>query len=410
MAFTSTLLAQPGAIAPPLQVDKTRSSIPVSAIMNGGPPPQGIPALGFEGDWISRIGSTPLPHFISVNKAINWLEPKEPVLLLAIKNEARIYPLQILTWHEIVNDNLQNTPVAVTFCPLCNTALVFDRRVPLTGKIITNLVASGFPEEDIVQLPVDFRTMWLEQTGKTTPLSGTIGHFGTSGKLYQSNMLMFDTISHSLWSQAIGEATVGTLTGAELLRIPAQIVSFFDARTRFPDAQILSRKTGFTRAYGTNPYQGFDSLDEPPFFSNTRTDPRLDPMERVLIVQMPNENTAYPFSILQDKHLIQDKLDELEVVLFWQKGTVSALDEKVISKSHDVGSAGIFIRRLNGKPVHFEYRKNNFYDLKTGSQWNHLGYAVDGPLKGTQLISLPHDNSFWFAWAAFRPDTRIYRP
>ncbi len=391
-----------------LSTNTERANIPLEEVLSGGPPPQGIPALGFGGDWQEVASASEAPAFVSQDEAAGWLEPQEPVALLSLRDNAKIYPLQILTWHEIVNDTLGDVPVAVTFCPLCNSALAFDRRVPLSEEALER-VQNLNPEAEVASLEPTFIDAYAAQVGEEVGVSqGLEVTFGVSGLLYNSNLLMFDSETSTLWSQILGEGNVGTLTGTELLRLPAQIVSFEQAREAFPDASVLSQDTGYRRNYGQNPYVGYDAVGSPAFLFRGVTDGRLTPKARVVSVIQDEETAAYPFEILSQEHVINDELNGTPLVVFWQEGTASALDTQSIAQGQDVGAVGVFDRRLGDRDLTFAWREGAFVDTETNSTWNLLGEAVAGELSGERLSPIVHDNTLWFAWAAFKPETRIY--
>jgi hypothetical protein len=337
------------------RTDFTRASVPFDQISSGGPPRDGIPPLD-------------QPRFEPVAQADTWLAPQEPVIHLALGGEARAYPLQILIWHEIVNDTLGGVPVAVTFCPLCNTAIAFDRR-----------------------------------------LDGRVLDFGTTGNLRHSDLVMWDRQTESWWQQIAGEAIVGELTGRRLTMLPASIVAWADFRQQVPDGRVLSRETGHRRSYGRNPYTGYDRVDQSPFLFQGAPDGRLPPMERVVTVRLGDEAVAYPFSRLREQRVVADTVGGQPVVVFWQAGTVSALDEGEIARSREVGATGVYRPALDGKPLRFRRAADGFVDEATGSRWSVLGRATAGPLAGRQLEPVVHGAHFWFAWAAFKPDTRVAR-
>jgi hypothetical protein len=340
--------------------------------------------------------------------AADWLDPQEPVIALELNGESRAYPLQILTWHEIANDSLAGVPVAVTFCPLCNSAFVFDRRVPLTKeaqRALRDLNQDARPE------PLDeaFLDLYARQWGAGEDfVAGLEVTFGVSGLLYNSNMLMFDSLSSTLWAQLLGEGSVGTLTGARLLRYPGQIVSFKEFRAAYPGGSVLSRDTGFNRRYGENPYVGYDRADSPAFLFDGLSDGRLPPKARVVSVERPGAAVAYPFEVLAEVRIVNDEVGDLPLAVFWQEGTASALDRSSLAAGRDVGAVGVFDRRVGERTLSFGWDGEGFVDDETGSTWNLLGHAVTGELAGTQLSGVPHDNTLWFAWAAFMPDTIIY--
>jgi hypothetical protein len=303
-------------------------------------------------------------------EAADWLTDQEPVVAFELNGDARAYPLQILIWHEIVDDVVGGTPVVVTFCPLCNTAIAFDRRV------------DGLPVR-----------------------------FGTTGNLRRSDLVMWsDDPGETWWQQITGDAIVGDLVGHQLTSLPAEIVSFVDFKTTYPHGGVLSRETGHPRGYGSNPYVGYDNVSSSPFLYSGPTDSRLPPMERVVTVELNGVTVAYPFSKLTQVHVVNDVVGGTPLVVFHQGGTVSALDGPVIAASRDVGAAAAFGRELDGTLLTFSVHDDRFVDTQTSSTWDILGNATDGKLAGKRLHPVVSANHFWFAWAVFKPDTRIWKP
>ncbi len=337
--------------------DFSISSVNFDSILSGGPPKDGIPSLDN-------------PEFVSVDDADEWLEPNEPVIQLEVNGEAKAYPLQILMWHEIANDAIGGVPVVVTFCPLCNTAIVFERNI-----------------------------------------EGQVLDFGTTGRLRYSNLIMYDRQTESWWQQAEGNAIIGELTGSQLEFLPAAIVSWEQFSKTYPDGLVLSRDTGFSRAYGRNPYTGYDDVNNPPFlYFGPETPGTLPAVARVLAVDIDGEAVAYPYNVLEEIVVVNDSVGESDVVVFWTSGTSSALDAQIISEGRDVGAAAIFNRKLNGEMLTFSLEDGRIVDDQTGSTWDILGRAVEGQLAGQQLEQLVSVNHFWFSWAAFKPETRVYQP
>ncbi len=347
----------PEGAADEFTTDFTRHSVPYSEILSGGPPKDGIPAIDE-------------PRFVGTDEADAWLEPREPVILLRIEDDVKAYPIQIVMWHEIVNDTAGGRPIAVTFCPLCNTAIAFDRTVD--GRELT---------------------------------------FGTTGRLRFSNLIMYDRQTESWWQQATGEAIAGELTGNQLRSLPAPIVSWGDFRSAHPDGEVLSRETGYDRSYGQNPYAGYDDVDSSPFlYDGPDTPGDLPPMARVITVDAGEKPVAYPYEVLRESPAINDVVDGEPIVVLWQEGTASALDEDSIDAGRDVGSAGVFSRKLDGETLTFRSQGERILDEETGSEWNVLGEAVAGELEGSRLEPVVSIEHFWFSWAAFRPETRVYEP
>ena len=351
---TASLAAACAAEAETLRTDTTKALVPLEEIISGGPPPDGIPAID-------------RPSFVTPADAARWVAPKEPVLALEIKGDARAYPLQILMWHEIVNDVVGGLPVAVTFCPLCNSGIVFER-----------------------------------------VLDGTTLDFGTSGKLYKSDLVMYDRQSHSLWAQIEGLAIVGASAGTKLKLVPANTLSFEEWRATHPTGKVLSRDTGHTRKYGVNPYESYDQPQLAPFLFRGRPDPRRPPKERVVGIKLGATARAYPWPILVERRVVHDRLGDHALVVFYQPGTLSALDDEEIRRSRAVGATGAFDRELDGRTLTFETTADGFRDRETGSTWTLLGHGVKGPLAGRRLTAVPHIDAFWFAWAAFNPATSVY--
>ena len=314
---------------------------------------------------VGRDGIPPIdsPQFEDIAQADDWLQPASPVIALEVAGTARAYPLAILTRHEIVNDVFGDVPVAVTFCPLCNSAVVFDRRV-----------------------------------------DGERLRFGVSGLLRNSDLIMWDDITQSLWQQLTGEGIVGAYTGHLLDIVPSQLVGYSAFKERYPEGQVLSRQG---RLYGSNPYVNYDSSEQPFLFRGT-PDARLHATERVLGAVVAGSSVAYPFSQLSEMALIQDEIAALPVVALWQPGAVSALDAALIDSSRDVGMAALFDRTVAGEALDFQLSDGRITDEQTGSQWDIFGRATAGALAGTQLRLLNAFPHFWFAWAAFYPDTLVY--
>jgi hypothetical protein len=339
------------------RTDFTKHTVPLEEIVSGGPPKDGIPAIDE-------------PRFVSVRQADDWLEDREPVVVVRHGDDVRAYPYQIMIFHEIVNDEVGGKPLSVTYCPLCNTALVFERE---HGDRILD--------------------------------------FGTTGRLRLSDLVMYDRQTESWWQQASGEALVGELAGDRLALHPAQSTSWARFKESHPSGRVLSRETGHNRPYGRNPYEGYDTRSGPiRSFFDRDADNRLPPMERVAAVTIGDRPVAYPFSALSDRRVIHDVVADQPLVVFWAPGTASALDRGRISEGRDVGSSGVFRATLGDRGLTFDAADSGrFTDRDTGSTWDVTGRAVSGPLAGSRLEAIPHGDYLWFAWAAFRPDTEVRR-
>lgn len=307
------------------------------------------------------------PIFESLDDAAEWLDSRAPGMLVSIGGESRFYALSILHRHEIVNDRIGGIPVAVTYCPLCNTALAFDRRV-----------------------------------------GGEVLRFGVSGLLRNSDLVMWDDGTVSLWQQITGEAIVGAATGTVLTHIPSAIVSFGEFTAAYPDGRSLSRESGFGIPYGFNPYEGYSSRSVPyPFFTG-EIDPRYGALERVVGVTVGGSATAYPFLLLAEVGVVNDSVGGIPITVFWGGDTADALDSRVVREGRTIGTGIAYLRQVDGRPLTFFKEGDVFRDRETSSTWTLLGEAISGPLAGTRLEIAVHRNEFWFAWGAFFPDGHVY--
>jgi hypothetical protein len=330
------------------------TSVDLDEIISGGPPPDGIPPIDE-------------PKYVSIDEADEWIGDTEPVIVVERGDQARAYPVQIMTYHEIVNDTLAGEPLLVTYCPLCNSGLAFDPTV----------------------------------RGQTLD-------FGTSGRLWQSNLVMYDRQTQSLWSQFTGQAIVGPLLEETLERVPLGLVSWADYRRAHPQGDVLSRDTGATRDYGSNPYVNYDSSSSP-FLFRGETDDTLPQMARVVAFGQDVDPAAIPLDALQQQKVLNIEIDARPAVAFWAPGVSSALDSRQIADGEDVGATGVFDADVDGTTLTFNPGpdEGSYVDEQTQSTWDVLGKATAGELEGTQLTRLESDDTFWFVQFAFRPETRI---
>ncbi len=344
----------PSALDDPAHPDFPDPLIDLDDLLPGGPPPNGIPSIDY-------------PLFQPVSE-VTWLDDDEPVLSLTIDGRTKAYPIRIMMWHEIVNDRLAGVPVAVTYCPLCNSGVAFERTV----------------------------------AGETTT-------FKVSGKLYADNLVMYDRLTESLWPQLTGRASVGALTGTQLESIPVGAVGWRQFREEHPDARVLSRSTGHDRDYLTNPYVGYDDPDSEPLFAlPTDPDSRLPVKARVVGVGEGKDAIAVSREVLADRGVQHVDVGSDRVVLWHAPGQVSALDTQLIPDGAEIGSVAAFAAKARGKALDFTPAGDaTFRDRQTGSVWNLFGRAESGPLAGEQLTAVAHLDTFWFAWAAFQPETRL---
>ena len=319
-----------------METDGVKHMIPLDKIKGGGPPKDGIPSI--DNPVFSKVSES---HFMSDSDTVIGLE---------INGEAKAYPLFILVWHEIVNDTIGGIPVSVTYCPLCYTNQVFERMID--GKEV---------------------------------------EFGTSGKLYNSNLLMYDRLTESYWSQALGLAVKGELTGKQLNLVPFDVITWADWTKLHPDTLVLTTDTGHLRSYATDPYGSY--YTEPRImFPVEYSDDRMHPKEIIIGIEINDIYKAYKQSDIESEYVINDSFGNKPILL------VSLFSE----------NSRVFERDVGGKVLDFQYAENKIIDVQTNSEWNYDGLAVSGIYVGTQLERMPTSPGFWFEWFAFHPDTLVY--
>ena len=337
------------------KTDFSAHSVPLEDMIEGGPGKDGIQSID-------------APEFESTSKAAKWLNENEPVIAFIVNGKAKAYPLQILMYHEIVNDQLGDQKIAVTYCPLCNAAMIFSR---------------SYSYEDF--------------------------DFGTTGKVYTSNLVMYDRQSETWWLQFTGEAVVGEYTGKSLELLPSQIVSFEHFKNNYPDGLVLSRNTGFDKKYGVNPYTHYDSRSIPiGWFFRKPFDDRLPAMERVLGVATTNEAMAFPFSSLNTQPLVHTDIGEEKILVISKPGVASSMDKLLIHESKDVLAAAAYSRVVGNRVLDFEVRQGKIIDKQTESSWNMFGVAEQGELAGTRLTKIDRGVYFSFVWLDFYPQSVIF--
>ena len=339
------------------RTDLTQHAIDLEELIRGCPERDCIPAID-------------RPLFTNVEEADLWLESRSPVAVLRYAGESRAYPLQILIRHEIVNDQLGDAAMTITYCPLCNTTIAFDRH-----------------------------------------LGNHLLDFGVSGYLRRSDLVMYDRQTESFWQQATGQGIVGKFTGRRLTPVSAPVLSWRDFKADAPQGLVLSRDTGYPWDYQQHGFAGYDSRPRPlERYFHYPLDERLPAMERVAALSGENGSLAIPFSALAERRVMNIELDERPLVVFWAPGTASMLDTNRIDTSQDVGAAAVFSRTLGEGILTFRASgEGSFVDEETSSSWTIAGRALAGPLAGAQLTGFPHTDAFWFSWASFYPTVRIVR-
>jgi len=279
--------------------DGTKYIVNPDDIRGGGPPKDGIPSIDN-------------PKFVSVEEADEWIEDNELVLALVHKGVKRVYPLQILVWHEIVNDFISGDPILITYCPLCGSGIAYERTI-----------------------------------------NGETVEFGTSGKLFNSNLVMYDRKTDTYWQQIDGKAIVGSLTGMELKEISIDTVIWRDWKSAHPDSEVLSQKTGFVRSYGKDPYGSYYE-DSFLIFPVDNEDNRVHPKTPIVGIEVNGKHKAYKEDDLKENPTIEDTFNGVNI-------KVERLDD-----------GRIVITNLDS---------------------------------GEEIVK---ERDFWFAWYAFHPETELY--
>ena len=314
----------PNSALPPRHIDAERFPellVERHLIVSGGPPPDGIRSID-------------TPTWLSIPQ-VDWLADDESILVVSGEKTTHLYPTQIMLWHEIVNDVIDDHPITVTYCPLCNSAVAFDRR-----------------------------------------LGQRVLEFGTSGALYHSALVMYDRQTESLWTHFDGRSIVGDLMGSELELVPVQTMSWSQATQRWPDALVLDRPTGELgrRPYGISPYSSYEGMDEPlPGFFQGELDPRLPPRQRVVGLAIDGEAVAIDRRLVERNVTTSIEVSGRTIRLEHSVGVRSPLDGREVAEGVDIGSISAVALGDDGSP--------------------------DQPV--------PVLDTFWFAWAAYHPNTAV---
>ncbi|MEM7566477.1 MAG: DUF3179 domain-containing protein [Pseudomonadota bacterium] len=296
LALLYAVLVMPTAEAAPIaqweregwKTDFSRTIVDLDEVRSGGPPRDGIPSIDD-------------PQFVPVSE-VSDLQATEPVIALEIDGDARAYPLSVMTFHEIVNDRFGERPILVTYCPLCNAAIVFDARV-----------------------------------------KGEAASFGTTGKLRRSDLVMYDRATDSWWQQFTGEGIAGVHAGERLKMLPSRLASWAEFREAHPDGRVLVPNDPNMRPYGTNPYAGYDTAARPFLYDGALPDD-IDPMARVVVVRR-GEGAPLVVSLAR---LREEPFEADGLRIAWRAGQASALDDRRIARGRDVG--GVVVTE-DGAPV-----------------------------------------------------------
>lgn len=325
------------------ELEKRLSSFEAN-VQSGGPPKDGIPPIEN-------------PRYVSIEEADKMLDDNDVVFIVESEDGIYIYPQKILVWHEIVNEKFSGEMVSITYCPLTGSAIGFK------GSL---------------------------STGETT--------FGTSGKLLNSNLVMYDRTTKSYWPQILGIAIKGELKGESLEEFPVIWTRWKFAKVYYKKAEVLSENTGFIRDYNKDPYGSYLEQNNyydsgRPFFPVMQSDKRFDDKEVMIAGRLNGSPFALLKRYLSDKKIIQFEIDKTPLIAVYDP---------------NLDTARIFKRTIAQKDLSFKIRDGKIIDEKSNSIWDERGKAIDGELKGTQLEFINSFNVMWFAWYAFEPETEVF--
>jgi len=335
--------------------------VPPDQILPGGPPPDGIPSIDH-------------PKFVSAANASSFLsDDYDWVIGIDYNGDIRAYPLQIMVWHEIVNDIVGGVPLAITYCPLCYSTEAFVRVV-----------------------------------------NGTTVQFGTSGKLLYNNLVMYDRTTKSLWSQIWGEAIAGPLAGHKLQKVSTDVLTWGEWKRLYTSTVVLSRQTGFIRNYEVNPYARYYNSHQISFPVPGQSNRlRFVYMVDFIVVAgltLGNDSKAYVLENLTSP-LWTDSVGG-ETILIWSQ-TYSApchFNPCIQGATSQFIATRFFNPIVNGNLLTFTHANGTIVDSETHSVWNFDGSAISGPLKGDSIERHVSETMFLFAWSSFHPNTLIYPP
>ena len=355
---TTTSLPEAAAVeepARPPDVDLSLHSVPLNEVyfdtFDGGSVPLSDSTPELRERLLDVIPPIDRPVYGDVS-AGDWLDESDLVLGYVSGGQAYAYPFKILNFHEIVNDDLDGLPVLISYCPLCRSAIVYDRRV-----------------------------------------GGDVLSFGNTSALYESDLVMVDRSTGSYWWQVAGTAIVGPLTGARLEPLPSTVATWADWASQYPETLVLTRDTGHTRPYERDAFADYaEILDSGRFafpVGEAARDARLPPSALVVGVVLAEVARAYPVDIMTDP--INDTVGGEPIVIFPTDG-----------------GAAVFSAVVDGETLEFQNRDDDLVDAETGSIWTPSGVAVSGTYKGTALRPIASRTTFWFAFVGAFPDVQIH--
>jgi hypothetical protein len=311
-------------------------------IISGGVPRDGIPAITS-------------PDIISPSEA-TYMSNNDLVIGVVINGRARAYPVDILNYHEIVNDNLAGRSICVTYCPLTGSGIVF------------NSIIDGTPLE-----------------------------FGVSGLLFRNNLIPYDRTTESLYSQMFSRGIRGEQNNAPWPLIPSTRCTWGYWKSIHPDTDVMSRDTGYSKDYNSNPYGSYPA-NFSILFPVRFPDNSYHPKHLTLGIRSGEAALAVPASELLNAKVANLVFEDIPMAVFYDPGA-----EMMAAYSPVVGSDTLQFTSIGGPGV------ARFTDNASNSTWNSAGLAIEGELEGTRLAQIPYYTAYWFAWHDFYPETEVYQ-
>jgi len=323
--------------------------IPADQVFNGGPGKDGIPSID-------------APQFsppASID-GIGFLTPNDLIIGVKVGDEVRGYPHPIMDWHEIVNDEVDSLPLAITYCPLTGTAIGWQR-----------------------------------------VLNGNTTTFGVSGLLYNTNLMPYDRATNSVWSQMLLTSVNGTEIGTEIETYPLIETTWEHWKNLYPESKVLDVRTGFNRSYGQYPYGDYKTNQSLLLFPVENEDSRLPAKERGLGVSVGAQSRFYRFQHFTGGEVVahNDELNGTDIIV-----AGSSSRNFLVAYNAEVEPGVV----LNFSPV--EGQGKIIMKDEQGNSWTIFGEAVEGPYEGQRLKPLTSYIGMWFAWAAFHPEIEVFQP
>lgn len=313
------------------------------------------------------------PKFYNDEKSKEYYKPETNVVVLSSGREYKAYPMDLLMFHQVINDRIGGKPIAITYCPFTDAVIAYERRFQNKG----------------VQRELSFQP---------------------SGMIRKSNIILYDEQSESWWQQYTGKCNTGDLKGVSLKKYPVLRMTMGQYYENYKYGLVIkdTEKDSYL-PYGKNPYYKYDNiLTEKPIYLNYMPSERLMPMERVVSVNILKKHIIYPLEEIQQKGVINDQPMDMYIAVFYEGSSTSMLEGREIEQNSKTGSAAVYSAFQDSQLLTFSKEGDYFVDEQTKSTWNFRGYCIDGKLKNQQLRLLDFTQSFAFPELDFYSNSLIY--